>query len=643
MADYPKHPQSAARPWGGARYRFRPPAPFLVALLAFALFLSTLQWDINGSASPYATDVGELQNALPRWGTIHFTGYPVYMMTGSAFVTGLRWMGVPPAAGASLLSAVWGAVAIALLARLGMELGSPTELAAPAALLTGVSTATLIDASLAEIHTMTMALTAASLLLAVRFGQSGKRRDFLWLVLIYTQGLAHQRAMLFMAPGLLILCGHRWRVAWENALPAIGLALLAPLTYVYLPLREWMGADWTFGQTGTWRGFWTMILDTKAERIIAVPSSLSELATRLRTTAVLLHEDLPLPMITLGLLGTLAPWMRGQRRLALGIATTALAYLALCLVIWEGRVSDALLAAKLPVTHLACVGVGLLLAHVSQSRKGIRLASAAILAMALILLVPSHRSTTLEITRDPSARRTIALVQEVASPQEPTTFMALWGNDYWALAYAQAFEGQLSGLNLVDHNAHFEAIVARGDRLLTLQRTLYALPPDWWEARLGPLHLTSMAPEILALSPEPLLRPEDVPAGPTLDLGNGITLWAAQATQEASSDLHVTVYWRATERPTADYAVAAHLLAHQPPQSSEDVLAQADTQHPVYGWYPTSRWQDGEIVRDDLTLTIPSGADPVAVRLGMYRQAKDGSFVNSPWFVIPSEEWEETR
>ena len=636
MADHPSHPPSAPHRQQGARYT----VPLVVALLAFALFLSTLQWDINGSSLPYATDVGELQNALPRWGTIHFTGYPVYMVSGSAFVTSLRWLGIPPAAGASLLSAVWGAVAIALLARLGMELGAPVELAGPAALLAAVSTATLIDASLAEIHTMTMALTAASLLLAIRFGRSGKRRDFLWLVLVYTQGLAHQRALLFMAPGLLILCGHRWRVAWKNALPAIGLAVLAPLAYLYLPLREWMGADWTFGQTGTWRGFWAMFLDTKAERIIAVPTNLVELAMRLRTTADLLHEDLPLPMIALGLVGTLAPWTRGKRRLAWGIAATALAYLALCLVIWEGRVSDALLAAKLPVTHLACVGLGLLLASVSQKRVALRLLSAALLTIALILLVPSHRSTTLEITRDPSARHTIELVEEVANPEEPTTFMALWGNDYWALAYAQAFEGRLSGLDLVDHNAHFEAIIARGDRLLTLQRTLYALPPDWWETRLGPLHLTSVAPEIVALSAEPLLRPEDVPAVLRFDLGNGFALLAAQATQSTSSHLHVTAYWQATEHPAADYAVAAHLLAQHPPQSPGDILAQADTRHPVYGWYPSSQWQAGEIVRDDLILAIPAGANPAAVRLGMYRQTEDGSFENSPWFVIQSEEWE---
>jgi len=654
----PDHPtrQQGLRSLLGARST----VPLLIALLALALFLTTLQWDINGSPSPYATDVGELQNALPRWGTIHFTGYPVYMITGSAFVTLLRWVGAPPAAGASLLSAVWGAAAVGLLVALTMALGAPRELAAPAGLLAAVSTATLVDASLAEIHTMTMALTAASLLLAVRLAETGQRRHFLWLVLVYSQGLAHQRAMLFMAPGLLILCWHRWRVAWQNRWAALGICLLAPLVYLYLPLREWMGAQWTFGQTGTWRGFWAMFTDTKVERIIAMPTSLSQLGARLRTTAALLHEDLPLPMILIGLLGTLAPWLRPRRsqaqganaaaepersvagwRLAVSLAVIALTYLALCLVIWEGRVSDALLAAKLPVTHLACVGLALLLAKLTHAHPRWRYGASAAMLLAFVLLVPSRRAIALEITRDDSARHTIGLAEQVAPPEAPTTFMALWGNDYWALAYAQAYEDALPGLTLVDHNAHFEAIVERGDRLVTLQRTLYALPPSWWEQRLGSLHLTSLAPQIVALTPQPLLAASDAPRGPSLDLGNGVRLLGAAATRE-DNQFHIAVYWQAAEAPDHDYAVAAHLLAADPPQGPEDILAQADTQHPVYGWYPTSRWVAGEVVRDDLTLVIPPGAQPVGVRLSMYRQTEDGSFLNTPWFIITADEWEQT-
>ena len=37
-----------------------------MAVAVLIIVLTTLQWDVNGSQSPYATDVGEIQNALPR-------------------------------------------------------------------------------------------------------------------------------------------------------------------------------------------------------------------------------------------------------------------------------------------------------------------------------------------------------------------------------------------------------------------------------------------------------------------------------------------------------------------------------------------------------------------------------------------------
>ena len=39
----------------------------LVVAISSIIFAITLQTNINGSTHPYVTDVGELQNALPRW------------------------------------------------------------------------------------------------------------------------------------------------------------------------------------------------------------------------------------------------------------------------------------------------------------------------------------------------------------------------------------------------------------------------------------------------------------------------------------------------------------------------------------------------------------------------------------------------
>jgi hypothetical protein len=405
------------------------------AVAAFTIFLSTLQWDINGSQSPYATDVGEIQNALPRWGTIHFTGYPLYTFTGSLFVTVLRVFGVQPAAGTSLFSALCGAIAVGLLTLLALTLDVPGPAAALGSLVVALSTSTWIDASLAEIHTMSMVFTLVTLLLAVRFGRSGDRRDLLGLTLVFTQGVAHQRAIAFLAPAVIVFAVPRARVVWRHLSPTLGVAMLAPLAYLYLPLRAWQGAEWTFGQPGTWRGFWTMVLDTKASRIIDLPTDPALWLARVETAFKLLSEDLPILLVVIGLAGLLLPLWRGRRGESLGLALAGLPYLALCLAIWEGAVSDALLAVKLPVIYLA--GLGLTLAAGELSRRWSRLGIGAMatLAVACAALFAAHRPTVLDITRDHGAESVIATVEQVAPlADRPTTVMALWGHDFWALA-----------------------------------------------------------------------------------------------------------------------------------------------------------------------------------------------------------------
>ena len=95
----------------------------------------------------------------------------------------------------------------------------------------------------------------------------------------------------------------------------------------------------------------------------------------------------------------------------------------------------------------------------------------------------------------------------------------------------------------------------------------------------------------------------------------------------------MTVYWKAQRRPAFDYSVAVH----SPPLSptGQRISSLADQSHPVSGWYPTSRWEPGEVVRDDYVLSVPEGAAPVGVRVGMYYQDDEGGFVNSPWLFVP--------
>jgi hypothetical protein len=256
-----------------------------------------------------------------------------------------------------------------------------------------------------------------------------------------------------------------------------------------------------------------------------------------------------------------------------------------------------------------------------------------LMAVGCLALFIAHRPQVLAVTQDRSVEEVVDRVERIPTPSGPTTLMALWGRDYWALTYAQTYRGQFPHLNLVDHNASFEAIIGRGDRLLTLQETFYEKPPDWWEERLGSLALTSVVPGIVEVAPQPPLRMVDVPHGAQLELGNGIQI-ASGTLDVRDREVHVIVYWQGRE-PMQDYSVAVHLLERNPPHDAGDILAQADAQHPVYGWYPTSRWREGEIGRDDYVLSIPDGSQPVGVRVGMYRVGSDGRFLNTEWLFLP--------
>ncbi len=608
----------------------------MATLATAALYLSAVQWGINGSQHPYATDVGEIQNALPRWGTIHYPGYPLYSLLGSLFVTALRLAGVQPAAGASLFSAAWGVVTAALLFALAGELGAGAPSAALGAAVAALATSQWMDSSLAEIHTMGTAFLLGVLYLALRFERYGRRRDLLALAAVFSLGAMHQRTILFLVPSVLLVIWPRLGELKRSWPAAIAAAALGPLTYLYLPIRAWQGADWVFGAVGTWRGFLQIFLDTKVERVVALPRQPGAWLTRLQLVAGALHEDLWLPVLAAGLVGL---WLvvhrrQGWRR-ALALALAWLPSVPLALVIWEGRISDALLAAKLPVILLGGAGLALAAQAAADRDRRLGLAAAGLLVIVAGAEVRAHRPVVLAITRDPSAERMIALAEQVAPGRggQPAAFMALWGHNYWALTYAQAYRGQLAGLTLLDHNADVAAIT-RQERLFTFSQTFYQRPLAWWNKRLGRAHLSSPAPEIVEVSPAAATA-VDVPGGKDLDLGNGVRILSARLAPGRGGQLILTVYWQANRRPREDYSVAVHLLAHDPPQGRADILAQADRQHPVDGWYPTSRWTAGEVVCDTYVLTVPPGSQPVAVRVGMYQALPGGQFKNTPWLTLP--------
>lgn len=621
------------------RSRNRVVWPTVTTVVALILFLSTLQTDVSGSHHPYAADVGEIQNAFPRWGLIHYSGYPLYTAVGSLFTNALWLIGIKPAAGASLFSAIWGAVSVALLCALALELGASPSASMLGALAVAVSQSVWVDSSVAEVHTLTLAFTAATLIFAVRFSREGHARDLILLTFFFSQGVMHQRSVVLLAPTVALLIWPHPRVLWRHLRPVVGVSILAPLTYLYLPFRAWTGADWVFGSPGTWSGVWAMILDNRAERIVEWPVTLTEWLEKGETTLRIITDDMWWPLLLVGLTSlVLVRLKNGKWRARLGFTLAWLSSVALTFFISGARVRDSQLAAKLPVVLMVGLGLALMITWLQQRSRRTGLVASVVLLVVLSLWAWRVRPFVLSISRDDSAEAVIAKAEQVAPPArgEPATLVLPWGPDYWSVAYAQCCRNQLPGLGIVDHNADFRAIVGRGDHLLVLDETLYILPVPWWEDVLGgPLYLSAAAPDVIELSLTPPIERASVPDDVAFDLGNGIRVRSMAMGELDADEITMSIYWEVIEPVDENYRVAVHLVAQNPPRDGTDVLAQADSPHPVGGWYPTSLWNAGDLVRDDYLLTQPPDAFPVAIRVAMYQLSEDGSFTNTAWFSRP--------
>ena len=78
--------------------------------------------------------------------------------------------------------------------------------------------------------------------------------------------------------------------------------------------------------------------------------------------------------------------------------------------------------------------------------------------------------------------------------------------------------------------------------------------------------------------------------------------------------LPVTLYWRADAPVDQNYTVFTQLIA------PDGTLAAQNDSRPIYGYYPTSQWQPGEIIPDRITIALPADLSPGVYTLiaGLY-------------------------
>ncbi|MCG3210503.1 MAG: hypothetical protein FOGNACKC_04134 [Anaerolineae bacterium] len=121
--------------------------------------------------------------------------------------------------------------------------------------------------------------------------------------------------------------------------------------------------------------------------------------------------------------------------------------------------------------------------------------------------------------------------------------------------------------------------------------------------RLGPIKVGGPPPEVIAANPQPQHTVNQTFGGQIALLGYDVSSQRVSESAKGNSpnspnSLTLTLYWRADSTPAADYTTFLHLR-----NAAGETVAQKD-QPPAAGRYPTSLWDTGEVVVDELVLPL---------------------------------------
>ena len=641
MTSLPLSSSLRLQPTTAVRQSFHRLLPGLLAVTVLGLiYATTLQRDINGSSHDYLLDTGEIQVALNLWGTVHYTGYPLYTILSALLTQTAVALGAPPALAASVTSLVWSLLALLLFYLiLCRVLQGNSILAGLTVLAVGLAETFWLHSIIAEVYSFSSLLMSLTIFLSLRLREQWKGGEWVALALVLGTAVAHHRILLFLLPLVLLLV---WPQPWRWFLKKpirhgfyTLLAFMIPfVAYLYLPLRARQEATWVYGQPGTWFGFWQQFTGSEvAGGLLRLPENGEAWMQNLRFLSGHLTQQFPWLFLLAGLVGLLwlahDDWQVGLAFL-LGAAVLPLFVFLFPKAVWVPAV-------LMPPLLCLATGAAYLLHKLGQRGTVLRLLGwAACLSLAVLLLVGNLPFVN-ELTRDPTGRAMIERLKPISGAatsfgDHPTVALP-WGTDFFAAAYGLYVTQELSDLTLVDHRADFATIINTEGRILTPGQYLNYWPPAWWEARIGEAHYSAVTPEIIAIQRTALSDEATSPAE-NFDLGNGIRIRSATLAEADDGKSHLTIYWESMQPIERDYSVALHWLTQFPPQSPADIVAQADSVHPVHGWYPTSHWRPGELVRDEYELEITAVSQSAILAIAMYYVDENGQFVNSAWFTL---------
>lgn len=595
-----------------------------VLLAVLSLYLVTLD---NG-LTPGELQGGDLithHHAQAELRLANAPGYPLYTLLGWAWFKLGRLTLSPlfnPIETLSLFSTIWGLGALLVFYLLLLEVTEGNWIVSGLCTLFYAATYFFWYYSVtSEEYTTSVLQTLLLILLAYRWERSGEDGYLLGIALLVGLALANLVTVLLALPPLIIFILRLQPsiVRRRDLLVKSALSVFPPLlSYIYVYLQgkwhpEWRGAG-KWPSTGAWFLHFLSASQGRSELTWTLGGIPSEVPR-------LIIGELTLPVLLLGM-GGIA--LLGRRRA--GLLYGVLFFYALFTYIdrfgnWFQVV--------MPAYPLIVLGLAVL-AHrlFSSSPNWAR----GLIILALALLVVYRLGVNFPGVDQRGKPEDSGLDPGWAILEDDPPAGAIIGGGYeeiLALEYLKGVWGEGRDVEIVGPEGFKKAFYeGEGDLYLTREGADLVLP-----------HLDAFPPlsseglTLIGVHKEPNFMLPAILHPQKADYGRELRLLGYDI-RPSEKGTHLALYWQALKAMETDYSISVRPTQDGKPILIEGELLQEDHAHPVWGWYPTSRWLQGEVVRDDYLIPDQPAYDGLMV-LVYWRT--DGGFENLGAVTFPLE------
>jgi hypothetical protein len=619
----------------------------LILLAAAILYLLTLD---NGLRPDELTggDLITHQYAQVEARPSNAPGYPLYTMGGWLwFKIGRFLLGqfLNPVQILSLYSTLWGLASLFILYLILRPI-MPFHWSAAGALTAfyAVTYFFWYYSITTEQYTSAVFQTLLIIWLAFRWDALPRHRYLLAMAFVSGTMLANMLTTLFILPPLLWFILFRPGPANDKTLmiwgylrqprliiQATALALLPTLSYAYVYLRGAQHPEWR--GSGQWTSSWDWFV-----QFITIQQGRDELAPGLRLenffTAefpALMWQELTWIIFIGGLTGLFFL----KRRQATFLYSTLLIYFVFC---WGYRFGN-WFQVIIPVYPIFIIGFAAAVQHLfdwlarraTPSKKLSIHTITFLITLALIGLVIYRFNASLPRANQRNHPDDTGLQPGWAILADaPSTPAVIAGNfaERVALQYLTIVWNTAANIYPADVSPETDYIARPPDappaaNLYITRQAAKIAPAIFEQAALFP---QAEGEQLISLAEMPRQKISVSAKIVDVNFGSALMLRGWEVTSRTPGQWQATLYWQTNAPIPHNYTISVRPMRQGKLIQTESQPVMQD-HPPVWGFYPTNRWQPGEIVQDVYALSLPDAVTPDAFQVVVYR-ATDSGFEN---------------